>query len=405
VEPLLTGTVSVGAADEGTEPPPRSPLPPATPEPASAPPAVTPLPPRELAAVATGPSSIDVTWSASGLGPWSYEVLRGEEIAATSERTGFRDAGLRPGTRHCYKIRALATGGARSVAVGPVCASTPDVTAPSAPSDLTASAPTSGSLLLRWEASRDDGIVAGYEVMRGSELVATTALPTFAESGLAPYSEHCYVVRSFDSAGNRSDSTAPACARTTDTSAPTAPGSASAAATGERTVALRWTAASDDVGIAKYEVWFGERLVATTREERIEERDLRPGHEYCYTVVAFDPAGNRSPHSSRACVSTPDKSPPSVPGDFAAAAISPREIALSWKPSQDDGAVTAYEVLRRGEVLATIQSPGFTERGLAPWSEHCNPARDDHPGGNPPAAPAPPGPPTPHTLPPTPPPR
>jgi chitodextrinase len=336
-----------------------------------------------VTAIALDPASIEVRWShpSGGTAPTTYEIVRGDRVVATSTSTTFRDAGLRAGTNHCYEVRSLASKGARSVAVGPACASTPDVSPPSVPSALAASATRSGEIALVWGPSHDDGTVAGYEVLRAGEVVGTTQSTMYADRSLPPYREQCYLVRAFDSAGNRSEKSGPACARTLDLQPPTAP-VATAAAAGDTGVALRWDAASDDVGIARYEVWSGERLVASTGETRTEERGLKPGREYCYSVVAVDPAGNRSPPSSPACATTPDVNPPSVPADLAAAATSSSEIALTWNASQDDGTVTGYEVLRRGEVLSTTRSPGFKERGLGPYTEHCYLVRSVDSGGN-----------------------
>jgi chitodextrinase len=55
-----------------------------------------------------------------------------------------------------------------------------------------------------WSASKDDVAIAGYELLRGGSIVATTTRTFARDDGLSPATEYCYAVRAFDSAGNRS---------------------------------------------------------------------------------------------------------------------------------------------------------------------------------------------------------
>ncbi len=82
-------------------------------------------------------------------------------------------------------------------------------------------------------------------------------------------------------------------------------------------------------------------------------------HDYSYTVVALDAAGNISPPSTPAAASTtgaPDGTPPSKPGNLSAAAASSSQVNLTWSASTDNIGVVGYNVYRNGTLL-----PGPTQ--------------------------------------------
>ncbi len=236
---------------------------------------------------------------------------------------------------------------ARHITVGLVallCAATSATAAPGEPAppgkpeDPVAIASSSTTVTLRWGASKGDLDVTHYEVLRDGVPIALTTATEFVESGLRPTVQYCYLVRAHDAAGNHSFF-AGACATTPDETPPSAPGDLVAVAVGEHDVRLRWSAASDDVGVAGYEVVRGGHVVAGGPELAAREVGLRAGREYCYEVRAFDRAGNRSTASGRACASTADLTPPTAPAQLVARATSDRTVELSWRESFDDGGV------------------------------------------------------------------
>src|SRR5258705_6564729 len=89
--------------------------------------------------------------------------------------------------------------------------SSPDTTAPTAPSGLTAVASSATQIGLTWTASTDNVAVVGYRVERCSgvscttfaQITTTTAL-SFADSGLAASTSYSYRVLATDAAGNLS---------------------------------------------------------------------------------------------------------------------------------------------------------------------------------------------------------
>ncbi|GAA1771284.1 hypothetical protein GCM10009834_31950 [Streptomonospora arabica] len=91
-----------------------------------------------------------------------------------------------------------------------------DTAAPSAPAGLRSGAQTADSVTLSWDAASDDVGVAGYEVLRGGAVAAsTTGTATSATvGGLAADTEYTFSVRAYDAAGNRSAAGDPVTVRT-----------------------------------------------------------------------------------------------------------------------------------------------------------------------------------------------
>jgi hypothetical protein len=81
-----------------------------------------------------------------------------------------------------------------------------------------------------------------------------------------------------------------------DTQAPSVPPGLAASVSKRTNVSLTWQAATDNVGVAGYEVWRNGVRVATTAARSYAE--TLAGGTYGYYVVAYDAAGNRSGQSN-----------------------------------------------------------------------------------------------------------
>src|SRR5947209_7414347 len=92
----------------------------------------------------------------------------------------------------------------------------PDITPPSVPTNLSASAMSSLQMNLSWTASTDNVGVAGYTIYRGGSQIATTSLTSYSDTGLSPSTAYAYTVAAYDAAGNVSVQAAPASAVTLD---------------------------------------------------------------------------------------------------------------------------------------------------------------------------------------------
>ena len=313
--------------------------------------------------------------------------------------TEFTDGGLASATTYRYTVVAVDTSGNRSAPSLPATVTTPDTAAPSVPELTSATATAFDRATLTWSASSDDVQVTGYGVYRGGVEVAT--LPgdetAYEDIGLAGASTYAYSVDAFDAAGNRA-ATSAALEVTTpaapDTDPPSPPRNLVAVAPAPREVDLTWTQSSDNIGIDTYRIVrdgvpIGE-VAATVdpyEDQVFVDRTARAGTTYTYEVDADDVAGNRSNPSAPAVVTTPDDpdtEAPSDPSPLVATAASPGEIDLSWMAATDDRGVTAYRIIRDGEVLVEVDgtATSFADLGVDPSTGYAYAVRAIDAAGN-----------------------
>jgi chitodextrinase len=242
----------------------------------------------ELGSVSTGTwYEVDVTSLVQGDGTFS--------IDATSTSSNGAD----------YASKEGAAGLAPQLVVTTTAASI-DTTAPSVPTGLSASAAGATLVNLAWAQSTDDVGVAGYRIYRDAVQIGSSATTSFADTTVLPVSTYSYSVSAFDAAGNESGRSATSTATTpADTTAPSAPTSLTATASGATQVDLSWSASSDDVGVASYEIDRNGAPLGTASTTSFTDTSAQPSTTYTYTVAALDAAGNRSPDSAPATATTP----------------------------------------------------------------------------------------------------
>ncbi|AEI13168.1 exoglucanase CbhB [Cellulomonas gilvus] len=188
----------------------------------------------------------------------------------------------------------------------------PDTQAPTAPTGLTAGTVTSTSAQISWTASTDDVAVTGYDVYRGTTKVGSATGTTFTDTGLTADTTYSYTVRAKDAAGNVSPASAALSVKTTtgtvvDTVAPSVPTGLTAGTVTETSVALSWTASTDNVGgsgMAGYDVYRGTTKVGSVTGTTYTDTGLTAATAYSYTVRAKDVAGNVSAASAALSVTT-----------------------------------------------------------------------------------------------------
>ncbi len=141
-------------------------------------------------------------------------------------------------------------------------------------------------------------------------------------------------------------------------------------------VDLTWTVAVDDAGVAGYHVYCNNAYLATTVTPVYPATGLREATSYCFSVTAYDAAGNESGHSDEVCLMTPaspgDTQAPEAPAGLAVTAVSSSQIDLSWGASTDDSGVAGYKVYRAGIFLQTVTAgTATTDLGLSPNTAYC----------------------------------
>src|SRR6185312_12708610 len=99
-----------------------------------------------------------------------------------------------------------------------------------------------------------------------------------------------------------------------DTQPPTAPTTVSATAVSTGRIDLTWSGATDNVGVTGYRVFRDGTQLVEQAGTSYSDRTVAPTSTYNYTIEAVDGAGNVSPPSAPATVTTngaPDGTPPS----------------------------------------------------------------------------------------------
>ena len=289
-----------------------------------------PSAPGGLAAVATSGQRVDLSWepSSDDTGVVSYDVYRDDDILDTvvGTATTYGDTGVSPGATYAYLVRARDAAGNVSDPSNVAQVTTPgvaDSTAPTVPDPVSAEGTSVTAIQVAWGASSDDVGVAGYTVYRDGIVAAILgpAVLSWTDGGLAPATPHDYQVDAFDAAGNHSAPSVPVTGTTLpDTTAPSSPGGFVVTGTTVGSVSLAWTASTDDVGVAAYDVRRdGEAApVASLSPASVSWTDtaVGPGETHSYTVTARDGAGNPSPPAGPVTATTPATAPPLVADDF-----------------------------------------------------------------------------------------
>ena len=197
-----------------------------------------------------------------------------------------------------------------------------DLAPPSAPGTLNAVGAV-GRATLTWAAATDNVGVDHYNVHRGTSAGFTPALGNrIAQPTGTSYTDvvaagtYFYKVIAEDASNNAGPASNEASAVVVaDTVAPTAPTGLSAVG-GPQQAALNWTAATDNVGVVRYNVHRGSspgftpppRTGLHSRQARAT-RTRPPAGIYYYRVTAEDAAGNVGPVSNEATATVTNPPP------------------------------------------------------------------------------------------------
>jgi glucose/arabinose dehydrogenase len=183
---------------------------------------------------------------------------------------------------------------------------TADTEPPTAPGGLRTSDLTCTSVTLAWDAATDDVGVTAYDVYHDGQLM--TSVPgTEAALTLVPGANWGLYVNARDAAGNVSQASetltleVPQCQE--DTEAPSTPAGLTATANGT-TVTLAWQPATDNVGVAGYDVLRDGAKVGSVTGTAFTDSGLAARTTYRYAVAARDAQGNVSPATGAVPVTT-----------------------------------------------------------------------------------------------------
>ena len=339
-----------------------------------------------------------------------YNVHRGPDasfVPSSANRiaqpagTGYVDVTV-PGT-YVYKVTAEDAAGNVGAASNAASATvTADTTAPSAPSGLGGTV-VGATVNLTWTGSTDDVGVARYNVHRGTTAGFTPALgnriaqptgPSYSDPGLSS-GTYYYKVTAEDAAGNVSAPSNEHTATVADATPPSAPSGVTAITAGN-TVNVSWTAATDNVGVVRYNVHRGatsgftpsvvNRIAQPTGTAHADV-SLAPG-TYFYKLTAEDAAGNIGPVSNTASATVLDTTAPTAPTGLAPTGGA-GQVSLSWAAAADNVGVARYNVHRGttagftpgvGNRIAQPIGTSYVDTGLAAGTYYYRVTAEDAAG-------------------------
>jgi chitodextrinase len=245
-----------------------------------------------------------------------------------------------------------------------VVSGTPDTQAPTAPTDLSATAINEMRVDLSWTASTDDRGVIGYNIYRNNVKIGTSATTSYSDVTCQPSTTYTYEVTAYDDFTNESGRSLPALATTPLPSPPTTPQNLHGTASTTSTISMAWDASTDNLGVIGYRVFRNGVQVGTTAGTSYTDSGLNYSTPYNYQVDAYDAVPSYSAKSTTVPLST------QTPGYY------------TWSQTTSNG--DCY--IRSGSPTTTGNSAGIqsgwsstpaiaVRRGLVQWDMTGAPAQ------------------------------
>jgi len=169
--------------------------------------------PANLSAIAPDNTKVNLAWNAStdDVEVMGYKIYRDGSYLTQTRYISYVNTGVTAGRTYSYAVSAFDSAGNESAKSNTVSVTVPaeaapaDTVSPSAPANLSATAPDSSEVNLAWNASTDNVGVAGYKIYRdGSYLAQTANVTNYTNTGVTAGRTYSYAVSAFDSAGNES---------------------------------------------------------------------------------------------------------------------------------------------------------------------------------------------------------
>lgn len=186
----------------------------------------------------------------------------------------------------------------------------PDTVAPTAPTNLVATASAYNKVDLSWTSSTDNVGVTSYYVVRDGAMIVqlSGSVTSFSDTNTTASTQYSYYVFAQDATGNISPNSNTQTVSTPavpDTIAPSAPSSLAAQVVSSSQINLNWTASTDNIAVATYDIYRGSNKVASVTGTSFGDTGLSAGSTYSYYVVAIDPSNNKSANSNIASATIP----------------------------------------------------------------------------------------------------
>ncbi|MDR6883100.1 fibronectin type III domain-containing protein [Bacillus sp. 3255] len=248
-----------------------------------------------------------------------------------------------------------------------------DTTPPDNVTNLTTSNLTATSLTLTWNASASSDCT-GYDVYRGSTLLATVTDTTYNVTGLTQATQFTFTIKAKDAANNISSGTQTTV--TTSSSADTtSPANVTNLTTSNITqtgLTLNWTASvSSDV--ASYDIYNGTTFLANVTGTTYNVNGLAASTAYTLWVKAKDVSGNAASGTSvDVTTSAPpaDTTAPSNVTNLTTSGLTQTGVTLNWTAATDNVAVTGYDIYSGTNLVTTVTGTTYNVTGLTAGTQY-----------------------------------
>ncbi len=404
-------------------------------------PAPKPQSPKLLQATLRTASSIGLSWSGEASGYTVERRYNGNpvwETAGTTSQghTNFTDSGLLPDSLYTYRIRATGAAGASVPSEEARVYTSGDAAEgalPKAPTNLAAVGQRETEIDLVWSAAADTSGIAGYEIyVDGTKVNPVEVTGTaYTVTGLNPGVSYVFTVRAKDTAGSLSAassgltaSTLPGALAREGWTATASHNSAGAVRGIDASASTRWDTGANQAAGQYYQVDLGRTAsfnklvldasgssgdyprnyaVAVSADGATWSAPVASGNGSAVTTITFAEqkaryvritlTGGISRYWSihDLTLFNQDTEAPAAPGQVEIVKITSNGAELVWQPSQDNLAVSGYDVYANGSKLNPVSIAGtsYTATGLSPATVYTFTVRAmDHAGNVSPDSPA-----------------
>jgi endonuclease I/chitodextrinase len=180
---------------------------------------VDPSQPINVTASNRTTTTIDIEWDPSedNVGVTGYNIYIDNVLTFQTSNSSFQLIDLTPDTQYAIEIEAKDLGNNKSEkSVVLNSSTTADITAPSAPTNITGSNISGTAFKINWDLAEDDTAATGYKVFVNAELIASTADLFYTLTGLTVSTTYSITVSAKDAADNESEQSVSVNITTTD---------------------------------------------------------------------------------------------------------------------------------------------------------------------------------------------
>lgn len=315
-------------------------------------------------------TAVQLSWQEAydniGVDRYKVYVNDVEKTSVTGSTYGVV-SNLAPSTDYYFSVAAVDKAGNETVSnkVTIRTPEAPDLSPPTAPSELNATGVSYNSVTLSWVPGTDDVGIREYRIRYGDSAVSVTDIVygsdrlNYEVTGLSPETRYDFDVRAIDHSDNESEATAPLSVETT--AAP--PSDLRVVAKTTTSVTLSWNAATDKDGIAGYRIYKDDLPVETTDQTSYAFEGLTPGMTYRFQVTAIDTNQMETLKSAAMDV----RMELQAPGGLVMTANTERTIDVKWSKV---GGASGYEVYINGNRAATTTETTYHAEGLNPGTKY-----------------------------------